>query len=678
MRQFFAISLVWLLAASPALAVYPNSGGAVVAVPGLEGTVGNDATYTATTELKEFGGIDASQFSHIYMAGAIRGTVALTSSTDANPVVVTKNAHGFADNDVIYIEGVTTQVELNDAYYLVDLVGANSFNLQSLSGIDIDGTGHAGAGTGGTAVLGRYKDFDTALGWGTASNDNDGSSIATPLLGFVNIHTAAGPIDVQHKPKLWIHVKPHHVITDDNTNDYFKQALDDIITACTDPDEVCLVLSSDYAELPSDRALLDCGDYTDIGDAVAVVEAIPSGSVRKGWVVSQNVDFTCQTAAKADNNDLAETNDYGQIAFLNSAMTGGNAGAEASPYNSAAILGDFSQFICINCSMDNSRGPALSVAGEGTKITMIGSGQTIKTTVTQHANDDNIGTSMFDLDEGMEGTFIGHKFEMTGFQAGWTEPDQGAAAWIFDPANAATVRFWFARNLFHGADASVEAAGVKVGADNSPAQVIYLSMWQNTFAAGRMGMLIGNFPQSNEMYINMKGNLFYAQDSADGAADTFAIQFLYPWTNGTFDFQFNLVDGGTPAANDSLRCRFCESGGNLPFTIAELEAGSFDLESELCGATACTPAGGTVTVIADNNGDLHVLDSGNSPFIQAAGPVDGPGYICAEGKPCEGFYTAQYQVPLAVPLPTFIHAGQQSKVTHLNLNTSGVGNAGWK
>jgi hypothetical protein len=82
---------------------------------------------------------------------------AITSSTNADPVVVTATAHGFSDGDEVAIKGVTTQVELNNRIFKVADKADNTFELTDDGGAspgnDIDGTGHAGAGTGGTATL---------------------------------------------------------------------------------------------------------------------------------------------------------------------------------------------------------------------------------------------------------------------------------------------------------------------------------------------------------------------------------------------------------------------------------------------------------------------------------------------------------------------------------------------
>lgn len=77
--------------------------------------------------------------------------VAITSSTDATPIVVTATSHGFATGDLVMIYGHGTNVAANGIYKIVK-VDANSFQLTNrYTGANIAGTG-AGAGSGGVVV----------------------------------------------------------------------------------------------------------------------------------------------------------------------------------------------------------------------------------------------------------------------------------------------------------------------------------------------------------------------------------------------------------------------------------------------------------------------------------------------------------------------------------------------
>ena len=74
--------------------------------------------------------------------------VAVTSSTDALPVVVTATAHGFQTGDRAMIQGHTTNIVAN-GIYKVTRVDANNFSLQDeISGTNVQGSG-GGAGAAG-------------------------------------------------------------------------------------------------------------------------------------------------------------------------------------------------------------------------------------------------------------------------------------------------------------------------------------------------------------------------------------------------------------------------------------------------------------------------------------------------------------------------------------------------
>lgn len=91
---------------------------------------------------------------------------AITSSTDATPIVVTATSHGFATNDLVMIFGHTTNVAANGVYRVVR-VDANSFQLKDKdSGASIAGSA-GGAGSGGIAIAAPkipfVQDFQHAI-----------------------------------------------------------------------------------------------------------------------------------------------------------------------------------------------------------------------------------------------------------------------------------------------------------------------------------------------------------------------------------------------------------------------------------------------------------------------------------------------------------------------------------
>lgn len=77
---------------------------------------------------------------------------AITSSTDATPIVVTCTAHGFSTGDVVMINGHTTNIAANGMYKITRIT-ADTFSLQNYNtGANIAGSG-GGSGSGGVVVL---------------------------------------------------------------------------------------------------------------------------------------------------------------------------------------------------------------------------------------------------------------------------------------------------------------------------------------------------------------------------------------------------------------------------------------------------------------------------------------------------------------------------------------------
>jgi hypothetical protein len=72
---------------------------------------------------------------------------AITGATAANPVVITSNAHGYANGAKVTIEGVRGMTRLNGGVYTVAGVTANTFQLSG-----VDGTAFAAYASGGTVA----------------------------------------------------------------------------------------------------------------------------------------------------------------------------------------------------------------------------------------------------------------------------------------------------------------------------------------------------------------------------------------------------------------------------------------------------------------------------------------------------------------------------------------------
>tara|TARA_R110002126_G_scaffold17316_2_gene67721 strand:- start:2248 stop:2904 length:657 start_codon:yes stop_codon:yes gene_type:complete len=78
---------------------------------------------------------------------------AVTSSTDATPIVVTKASHGYSTDDLVMINGHTTNVAANGMYKITVLT-SSTFSLQDYNtGADIAGTGGGAGGATGVVTL---------------------------------------------------------------------------------------------------------------------------------------------------------------------------------------------------------------------------------------------------------------------------------------------------------------------------------------------------------------------------------------------------------------------------------------------------------------------------------------------------------------------------------------------
>jgi len=76
----------------------------------------------------------------------------ITAITQADPGVLTSNAHGFSNGDEVFVDSIVGMTELNGRNYKVANVTTNTFSLQDLFGNDIDTTNFTAYTSGGTAT----------------------------------------------------------------------------------------------------------------------------------------------------------------------------------------------------------------------------------------------------------------------------------------------------------------------------------------------------------------------------------------------------------------------------------------------------------------------------------------------------------------------------------------------
>lgn len=99
----------------------------------------------------------------------------ITAATKARPVVITSNGHGFSNNDVVWISGVSGMTQLNNKPYVVKNKTTNTFELYTLSGSRVDGRSYSNH-SGSTGRVQKCQDNDcsitiTSNGHGLSNNE---------------------------------------------------------------------------------------------------------------------------------------------------------------------------------------------------------------------------------------------------------------------------------------------------------------------------------------------------------------------------------------------------------------------------------------------------------------------------------------------------------------------------
>ena len=75
----------------------------------------------------------------------------ISGITQANPAVVTATSHGYTNGDEVIITGVVGMTEVNGKRFKVANKTTNTFELQTLAGVNINSTSHTAYGSGGVA-----------------------------------------------------------------------------------------------------------------------------------------------------------------------------------------------------------------------------------------------------------------------------------------------------------------------------------------------------------------------------------------------------------------------------------------------------------------------------------------------------------------------------------------------
>ena len=88
----------------------------------------------------------------------------ISGATQANPIVITSNSHGYNNGDFVIISGVVGMTELNGKTFKVADKTTNTFELQTVDGTDINSSAYTAYGSGGVA----NKIYEIASPYSTA------------------------------------------------------------------------------------------------------------------------------------------------------------------------------------------------------------------------------------------------------------------------------------------------------------------------------------------------------------------------------------------------------------------------------------------------------------------------------------------------------------------------------
>lgn len=104
----------------------------------------------ADTYMLEFGNL----YMRVYRNGAQVTETAknITGATQANPCVITSNAHGFSNGEEVYIAAVGGMTTLNGRNFKVANVTANTFSLTYMDGTAVNSTAFSAYTSGGTSA----------------------------------------------------------------------------------------------------------------------------------------------------------------------------------------------------------------------------------------------------------------------------------------------------------------------------------------------------------------------------------------------------------------------------------------------------------------------------------------------------------------------------------------------
>lgn len=111
------------------------------------------------------------EFGNLYMrifqngGSVVEAAKTITGITQANPGVVTSTAHGYSNGDVVDISGVVGMTQVNGKRYIVAGVTANTFQLTTEAGGNVNTTSYTAYSSGGSA----YRVYQITTPYATAN-----------------------------------------------------------------------------------------------------------------------------------------------------------------------------------------------------------------------------------------------------------------------------------------------------------------------------------------------------------------------------------------------------------------------------------------------------------------------------------------------------------------------------
>lgn len=125
---------------------------------------------------------------------------AITGVSNANPAVVTRNAHGLVDGDIVRHVGIVGMEELNDRICVVNAIDANTYSLE-----DVDSTQFGTYTSGGTVSKATLSSSCQVTGYTGATGTTPSSTVDTncgsaktygvPQHGSANVQFAVAKTD---------------------------------------------------------------------------------------------------------------------------------------------------------------------------------------------------------------------------------------------------------------------------------------------------------------------------------------------------------------------------------------------------------------------------------------------------------------------------------------------------